>query len=182
MLIEGEKINLRDIKLSDFDKVLKWSENKLLKYFASGRLPKDYKECESRYIKSSNLFNMIMAIEDKKGNFLGEIELSHIQWKKRIAELFIYIGEQKFWGKGYGTDALQTFIKYIYHEKGFNNIYLRVYQNNKRAIKCYQKCGFKKKGILRLKKNYAHIHTDNLILMNLNIPAFLESQKRVAFF
>jgi len=180
MVIEGDKVKLRSVKPSDYDKIIKWSENKKLTYFAGARLPKDREECIKRYQRSSNLFNIIFAIEDKNGNFLGEIELNHIQWKKKIAELFLYIGEENLWGKGYGADALNTFIEYIYREKKFNKIYLRVYQNNIRAIRCYQKCGFKKKGILKLNKR--HLNSDNLVLMDLNIPAFINSKKQLVFF
>jgi len=180
MVIEGEKINLRRVKPADFDKIIKWSENKKLAYFAGERLPKDKQECIKRYQRTSSLFNIIFAIEDKGGNFLGEIELDHIQWKNRMAELFLYIGEENLWGKGYGSDALNTFIQYIYKENKIDIIYLRVYQNNKRAIRCYQKCGFKQKGVLKLNERY--FSSDNLILMDLNIPAFINSKKELAFF
>lgn len=180
MLIEGDNINLRDLKPSDYEKILQWSNNELLTYLAGERLPRNIEECKKRYLKSSGLFNIIFAIEDKGGRFLGEIELNHIQWKQKIAELFVYIGEENLWGKGYGTDAINTFIKYIFNEKDFKKIYLRVYQNNKRAIRCYQKCGFKKRGILKIRKE--HLISDDLILMDLNISDYINSKKQVAFF
>ncbi|AYO30549.1 N-acetyltransferase [Biomaibacter acetigenes] len=162
MKIEGEKINLRNVDVSDFTKIIEWHQNQLLTYLAGKRLPKNIDECNERYLKKS-LLNHILAIEDKSGNFLGEIEISHIQWKEKMAELFMYIGEENLWGKGYGTEALSVFINYIFNTKGFKTIYLRVYENNKRAIRCYEKCGFKKKGILKFKNQ--KIHSDNLILM-----------------
>jgi RimJ/RimL family protein N-acetyltransferase len=162
MKIEGEKINLRNVDVSDFTKIIEWHQNQLLTYLAGKRLPKNIDECNERYLKNS-LLNYILAIEDKSGNFLGEIEIRHIQWKEKMAELFMYIGEENLWGKGYGTEALSVFINYIFNTKGFKTIYLRVYENNKRAIRCYEKCGFKKKGILKFKNH--KIHSDNLILM-----------------
>jgi len=162
MKIEGEKINLRKVEVCDFFKIIHWHQNKLLTYLAGNRLPKNKKECNGRYLKNS-LLNHILAIEDKEGNFLGEIEINHIQWKHKMAELFMYIGEENLWGKGYGTEALSVFIDYIFKVKGFKTIYLRVYENNKRAIRCYEKCGFKKRGILKFKNQ--KVHEDNLILM-----------------
>lgn len=162
MKIEGEKINLRKVGVDDFDKIIKWHQNKILTYLAGNRLPKNKEECKDRYLKN-NLLNYILAIEDKSGNFVGEIEINHIQWKEKIAELFMYIGEENLWGKGYGTEALSMFIDYIFKVMGFKTIYLRVYESNKRAIRCYEKCGFKKKGILKLKNHKSQ--GDDLILM-----------------
>lgn len=165
MKIEGKKINLRKVEVDDFDKIIKWHKNQVLTYLVGNRLPKNKKECYERYIKNS-LLNYILAIEDKKGNFIGEIEINHIQWKEKIAELFMYIGEENLWGKGYGSEALSVFIDYIFNTKGFKTIYLRVYEKNIRAIRCYEKCGFKKKGILKFGNN--ELFTDNLILMEKN--------------
>lgn len=81
----------------------------------------------------------------------------------------MYIGEKSFWDKGYGSDALATFLKYIFEVKGFKKLYLRVYEDNKRAIRCYEKCGFKKRGILRLNNRQAH--AGNLILMDIACEA-----------
>lgn len=165
MLVEGKKTNIRHIRYSDFERIIQWQNNKLLTYYVGNKLPMTLKECEKRYSMSSKLLNQIFGIEDKNGRFIGEIEIDHIKWKDKQAELFIYIGEENLWGKGYGFDALKTFIKYIFDVKKFKFIYLRVYEHNNRAIKCYEKCGFKKKGILRFDKNKRN--GDNLILMEI---------------
>jgi len=180
MIIEGEKINLRQVKPTDFAQIIKWNKNELLTYFVGNKLPKTVEECEIRYLKTYNPHNRILAIEDKEGRIIGEIEIDHIRWKEKQAELFMYIGEENLWGKGYGFDALTVFINYIFNMKGFNNIYLRVYEHNKRAIRCYEKCGFKKRGILRFKKG--KIHSDNLILMDIDIKGFKNKNLNEAFF
>lgn len=165
MLVEGDKINLRYIRPTDFSKVITWQKNKLLTYYVGNKLPASIRECEIRYSKTSNLLNQIFGIEDKKGKFIGEIEIDHIKWKEKQAELFLYIGEEDLWGKGYGFDALKTFLNYIFSIKNFKCIYLRVYEHNERAIRCYEKCGFKKRGILKFNKD--KINSDNLILMDI---------------
>ena len=177
MLVEGEKISLRYMQQEDFGKILKWRDNKLLTYYIGERLPKSLNECKNRYLMTSKLLNQIFGIENKKGEFIGEIEIDHIMWKDKQAELFMYIGEQDLWGKGYGSDALKTFLKYIFHVKKFRYIYLRVYQHNPRAIKCYEKCGFKKRGILKIDKH--KVKSDNLVLMDIN---FRDIKEREAFF
>ncbi|HHY71407.1 MAG TPA: GNAT family N-acetyltransferase, partial [Thermoanaerobacterales bacterium] len=153
MLVKGQKINLRRIRSTDFNKIINWQKNKLLTYYVGNKLPMSLKECETRYSKASNLLNQIFGIEDKNGKLIGEIEIDHIKWKDKQAELFVYIGEQDLWGKGYGFDALKTFLDYIFNVRDFKCIYLRVYEHNERAIRCYEKCGFKKRGILKINKD-----------------------------
>ncbi len=165
MLVKGQKINLRRIRSTDFNKIINWQKNKLLTYYVGNKLPMSLKECETRYSKASNLLNQIFGIEDKNGKLIGEIEIDHIKWKDKQAELFVYIGEQDLWGKGYGFDALKTFLDYIFNVRDFKCIYLRVYEHNERAIRCYEKCGFKKRGILKINKD--KINGDNLILMDI---------------
>ena len=165
MFVEGEKTNLRPIESTDFNKIIKWQKNKLLTYYVGNKLPMSLEECETRYSGASNLLNQIFGIEDKNGTFIGEIEINHIKWKDKQAELFLYIGEKDLWGKGYGGDALKTFINFIFNVRNFKYIYLRVYEHNERAIRCYEKCGFKKRGILKFNKD--KINSDNLILMDI---------------
>jgi RimJ/RimL family protein N-acetyltransferase len=166
MQIQGKKVILRTVEVSDFSRIIKWHQNDELIYLVGERLPKNLDECKSRYLNSKSLINRILAIEDRQGELIGEIEIDHINWREKEAELFIYIGEQKLWGEGYGSDALNTFIDYFFKYKGFKSVYLRVYQQNKRAIRCYEKCGFKKSGVLKIKSRKQYC--DNLVLMNIN--------------
>ncbi|MDD4568825.1 MAG: GNAT family N-acetyltransferase [Tepidanaerobacteraceae bacterium] len=164
MFVKGEKINLRPVRPNDFNKILRWNKNKLLTYYVGDKLPTTLKECETRYCNSCKLLNQIFGIEDKAGEFIGEIEIDHIRWREKQAELFVYIGEEDLWGEGYGFDAIKTFINYVFNVRNFKFIYLRVYEDNHRAINCYKKCGFKKRGILKFKdKSFS----DNLILMDI---------------
>jgi len=52
-------------------------------------------------------------------------------------------------GKGYGSDALKTLIKYLFENFNINKIWIEARVNNPRAIRAYEKAGFKKEGVLR---------------------------------
>jgi RimJ/RimL family protein N-acetyltransferase len=52
-------------------------------------------------------------------------------------------------GKGYGTEAVKLLLKFAFNDLNLNKVYLKVFQNNERAIKCYLKAGFVKEGLLR---------------------------------
>ena len=92
---------------------------------------------------------MAMAIDAADGRFIGYLALRDVSWRQREAELHICIGEKDFWGRGMGADALRTYLRYIFSSTCLHRVYLRVYADNRRAVRCYQKCGFRPRGILR---------------------------------
>ena len=61
----------------------------------------------------------------------------------RKAELGIFVGEKEYWGKGYGTEATELLLDFAFNILNLNSIMLIVNSFNERAIKSYEKCGFK---------------------------------------
>jgi RimJ/RimL family protein N-acetyltransferase len=108
----------------------------------------------------------VMAIERHDGRLIGSIELEHIDWRGGRAELSICIGDKKCWGQGFGADAIRVFTDFAFYRLNLAHIYLRVYRGNVRAIRCYQKCGFRKEGLLKLTERQLERH-DDLLLMSL---------------
>lgn len=58
----------------------------------------------------------------------------------------IGIGEPAFWGKGYGTEAMLIMLRYAFMELNLQRVSLDVFSYNPRAIRSYEKAGFKLEG------------------------------------
>ncbi|HEY3313311.1 MAG TPA: GNAT family protein [Anaerolineales bacterium] len=58
----------------------------------------------------------------------------------------IGIGEPDFWGKGYGTEAMQLILAYAFMELNLHRVSLDVFDYNPRAVRSYEKAGFKLEG------------------------------------
>lgn len=80
---------------------------------------------------------------------IGQIELDGVDWGARHGWVGIGVGEREFWGKGYGTDALQILLRYAFNELNLNRVNLTVFEYNERAVKSYLKCGFVEEGRTR---------------------------------
>jgi RimJ/RimL family protein N-acetyltransferase len=80
---------------------------------------------------------------------IGNYGLFSIDWRIRSAELGIVIGAKESWDKGYGTEALGLILQFGFQTLNLNRIALRVYENNPRAIRAYEKAGFVHEGKLR---------------------------------
>lgn len=61
----------------------------------------------------------------------------------------IGIGEPEFWGQGYGTEAMSLILRYAFMELNLRRVSLDVFEYNPRAVRSYEKAGFKHEGRLR---------------------------------
>jgi RimJ/RimL family protein N-acetyltransferase len=77
---------------------------------------------------------------------IGLIGLYTIFWHQREAFMGIQIGERDYWGKGYGTDALQALLRYAFDELNLQRVSLSFLEGNARARRSYEKCGFRYEG------------------------------------
>jgi aminoglycoside 6'-N-acetyltransferase len=64
-------------------------------------------------------------------------------WADRWA-LDIVIGEPQLWNRGLGTRAVTALLRYLFVEKGAAEVVLSPVADNTRAIRCYEKAGFRK--------------------------------------
>lgn len=87
------------------------------------------------------------AIRTREDNrLLGEIDLSGINWASGEAIIGIGISNREDWGKGYGTDAMKIILRFAFTELNLHRVFLNVFEYNPRAIRSYEKCGFKHEG------------------------------------
>jgi len=149
-VIHGEKVRLRAIEREDIPRFLKWLNDPGVRHYLSMYLPLSRAQAEEWFERQlKNERARVFAIETMEGEHIGNIGLHDISWKDRCAELGIFIGESDFWGQGYGTDAIRTLLRLAFQEMGLHRVSLRVFDFNPRAIRCYQKCGFRQEGCLR---------------------------------
>lgn len=65
------------------------------------------------------------------------------------AKFSIEIYDSNVYSCGIGTKVTKMVLNYAFQVLAYHKVFLRVLNYNKRAIKCYEKCGFIKEGIDR---------------------------------
>jgi UDP-4-amino-4,6-dideoxy-N-acetyl-beta-L-altrosamine N-acetyltransferase len=149
-LIEGELIRLRAIEKEDLKQLRGWRNEPEIKKFT-----REYRELSMQNqlqwldFLARNKNTIMFAVETKNGKLIGCTGLTYIDWKNRGAEASIYIGDKKYKGKGYGTDTLKTLMKYGFEELNLHMLFGEIFEYNKANIRLFEKCGFKRDGILR---------------------------------
>ncbi len=114
--------------------------------------------------KENRNFNIIELSSNK---LVGTIGLEHFNWIFRSAVLGIFIGDEDYRSKGYGSEAINLLLEYGFKYLNLHSIKLDLLAINERAHKCYLKCGFKdtgksREGIFLNGKYYDELHMDIL--------------------
>jgi RimJ/RimL family protein N-acetyltransferase len=95
---------------------------------------------------ASHFFSIRTLVEDK---LIGELSLDVVTWPGRDAFVGLGIGESEYWGKGYGTDVMNVLLRFAFTEVNLRRVTLSVFEYNPRAIRSYEKAGFRHEGRTR---------------------------------
>lgn len=92
------------------------------------------------------IFDLVTLAEDRLIGFFGLFLDNDTQGDYWLG---IGIGEAEYWGKGYGSDALRLALRYAFQELNTHRVSLGVFEYNPRAIRAYEKAGFRHEGRMR---------------------------------
>jgi RimJ/RimL family protein N-acetyltransferase len=96
---------------------------------------------------SSRELPEVLAIE-VDGRHIGDAALRSLG-DGVTADFGILIGEKSCWGCGYGTAATREMLRIGFDERSLHRVQLSALATNMRAIRCYEKCGFRREGLQR---------------------------------
>ncbi len=150
-ILEGDKVRLRPVREEDLPHFQRWLNDPDVLQWLTLILPKGPTMEEERQwweAEQRNPNDIVWAIETRDGRLLGDLALRPNPLG-RWADLGIFIGEKAFWNQGHGTDAVRTVLRYAFAGMRLNRVSLTTDELNARALRCYEKCGFVREGLLR---------------------------------
>ena len=136
-------------------KLFHWNQDSEWFRFLDTDPPKQFSEKKVREFQekqlekesSNSLFFSIRTLQDDVLiGFVGLFDLFQYHGDSLVA---IALGESNYWGKGYGTDAMQIMLRYSFGELNLRSVGLIVFEYNPRAIRSYEKIGFVYEGRIR---------------------------------
>jgi ribosomal-protein-alanine N-acetyltransferase len=149
----GTLIRLRRKRLDDAAADYQWRRDpELARFDAASPLRSSFQDFLVTYtedIRYPSPFRRVFAIEDLDGHHIGNVMYYNIDEQRGEAELGITIGDKRYWSHGYGTDAVRTFLRYLFTETRLRRIYLNTLDWNIRAQKSFRKAGFVPIGLNR---------------------------------
>ena len=151
-MFKGERINLRPQKKEDAEYIAKYQQDQdvLDNYFMGYNMP-PLKEFAERWYErlTTEKEGYGFVIENKQGEFIGTCHANDMNMRNGTTYLAIFIGHPDYRSKGYGTEAMKLFLNFMFNELGLRKVKLNVFAFNKRAIRCYEKCGFIIEGVFK---------------------------------
>ena len=106
--------------------------------------------------------------------FTGTIWLKDIDHASGNSELAICMDRDHV-GAGWGTDALRALLAFGFGSIGLRRIWLHVSAENARALRSYEKLGFRREGLLR-EDNVVHGRPVDSVLMAMLRSEWAEMQ------
>lgn len=149
--MEDGRIYLRLMTKNDTDNIIRWrNSDEVRNQFIYQKLftRESHENWIKTMVETGKVVQMIIVLNDGDRP-IGSVYVRDIDTEHRKAEYGIFIGEPDCLGKGYGTEAAELMAEYSFEFLGLHKLMLRVYADNERAIKSYEKAGFEKEAYLK---------------------------------
>jgi RimJ/RimL family protein N-acetyltransferase len=174
-MIYGDRIRLRAAERADLPLFVKWLNDpevtSTLARFLPLSLAAEELWFESMIQRPPEA--QVLVIEKRQPDNtwlpLGNCSLMDFDWHNRSAEFGIFIGATENWNQGYGTEATRLMLQFGFDHLNLHRIWLRVYENNPRAIRVYEKVGYVREGIQR-QASFRDGRYVNMVVMSILRP------------
>jgi RimJ/RimL family protein N-acetyltransferase len=164
MEITNGRIKIRPIKKEDKYIVKKWlSDPEVLQFYEGRDCSFSMEMIEEKFLNGSPVVSRcIVTLENREIGYLQYYPIDeeernkygYSQSREVIYGTDQFIGESALWNQGIGTLMINEVKKYLTETAGADRLVMDPMVWNERAIKCYEKCGYKK--IKILSKNELH--------------------------
>lgn len=137
-------MRLRKLELKDAPLMLEWMhDDSVVCFMGINFLEKSLLDCEI-FVRASQFDdkNVHRAIVDDNDIYMGTVSLKNIDHDKKSAEFAITVRKSAM-GKGYSKFGMSEIIRIGFEQFDLETIYWYVSKKNSRAIRFYEKNGYK---------------------------------------
>ena len=164
----GARIMLREFEQADLEPMRRWvTDPDTTRYLSDTfTVPQTYEQT-AQYLdgllSGSNPGVHLVIADLMSGDYLGQCDLMKITTYSRKASLAIVLGPEHQ-GQGHGAEAIRLLLELAFDHLNLNRVQLRVHAGNARALRCYEKCGFVREGVLRQDMYTDGQYSDSVIM------------------
>ena len=150
-------IRLMEDDLRDYELLAKWlSDERVLEFFQGRDRPYDMTQVREKYgprvLNEENVVPCLMLYRDAPIGYLQYFPIvdedENIKVEDQTYGIDPFIGEPHLWDQGVGTLALSALLSFLFESMEAKQVLIDPLVSNPRAIRCYEKCGFKKAKLL----------------------------------
>lgn len=183
-ICKSDNLSIRKMMdcMADYALILKWLSDPIVLDYYEGRsnpynIDKVLKKFAHKTKAESTVIPCIITNSTKDIGYVQyyktgteNYSLSDEEAFQHLTSLYaldIFIGETNCWNKGIGTQIIQMLVNYLFDKKNADAIFIDPQTWNKRAIKCYEKCGFQAIKIAEKRELHDGEYKDSLIMVNM---------------
>jgi len=140
-VIRGRLVALRPVRDDDVALIHAWQNDPEVWWLMDYERPfsmLDIADEERRAREEGHPF-----IIEADGRPVGKIGLNRFRHRDRICGLYVFIGDRRAWGKGYGPDAIFALLDHAFQRIDLHRVELWSLADNPRALRAYERCGFR---------------------------------------
>lgn len=172
-MIQGRGVRLRRVEREDLPRFVDWMNDAEVREHLSLIFPQGLAQ-EERWF--AGMLDAEPALQpfaidaalaeggDRPWTHIGIVGFQALDWRNRSGEVGIFIGRKDLWGRSYGTEALRALLDWGFGELNLHRIHLKVFEDNVRGRRSYEKLGFVEEGRLRQDRFHAGRYRDTLVL------------------
>lgn len=150
--IVGRRVALRRPQAGDLSAVVRWYRDPEVARLTRYQTRQMTETEVERFFQTRVLALDALAysiVELPTWRLIGFTTFSALDSDNGSVLFHITIGERDVWGRGLGTEATRLMLKHAFERLGLHRVGLTVFSYNTRAIRAYEKAGFRVEGRLR---------------------------------
>jgi aminoglycoside 6'-N-acetyltransferase len=144
MQLRGDVVVLRPLAEADVERIVELGADPEVARWWPGLTPEHVREKARGEDGEVTVFAIVAD-----GEVAGMIQhYEETDPDYRHAGIDLFLGTP-FHGRGLGTDAVRTMARHLVRDLGHHRVVIDPDAGNARAIRCYEKAGFRRVGVLR---------------------------------
>ena len=150
-MIAGEHVILRAFEREDAERCYRWMNDPNIVRTLKSRYPIAF-STEVEWLERAMHpapAERHFAVERKDDRtHIGNASIHDIDWVSRTAWFGLFIGEPTAWNRGFGSDAIETLVRFAFDDMNLQKMRINVFDYNERAKHVLETRGFVQEGKL----------------------------------
>jgi aminoglycoside 6'-N-acetyltransferase len=154
--MKGERVHLRPLRASD--------EERIMGILTAPEVAEWWGEYDVERMRSDLFAEDPWFAIEVDGTFIGFVgfwEENDPQYRHAGIDISLH---PDWLNQGFGADAVRTLARWLFEERGHHRITIDPATTNPRAIRCYEKVGFRPVGVMRRYERMRGEYRDGLLM------------------
>ena len=142
--LRGERVVLRPLAEADVDRIVELGADPEVARWWPGLTP-EHVGTKARG-EDEGVTVLAIVVDGEVAGLIQHYEETDPEFRHAGMDLFL---GAPFHGRGLGTDAVRTLARHLVRDHGHHRLVIDPAADNARAIRCYEKVGFRRVGVMR---------------------------------